>query len=251
MKMNRVPHLLILGLALAILAQGQTAVDRFGKLIDDDIWARIEHFGSVVVKNPGSIGHAVIVKPNQMPLGQFLRYFNGIRDVWAMQGYPVERLVLHAQEKRGPINNEFWMATPNQKFEPPIISISSSLGKRLTKKTLFDKSCIDCSPAVPLNQFIFREGLDYFAKSLKSNPTTSAEIIIGRSEFLSSTAKEQSDLRKGIFQCLEGKHGIQRSRIKIRFINSMFAYFYTIPSPKKFKYLSKYFFAPNPKFCYS
>ena len=94
-----------------------------------------------------------------MPLGQFLRYFYGIGDAWNNQGYPRERLQLHAREVKGDPINEFWMLKETEVFHPTPFSVRDELERRLSQKTLFDVGCIACDPAVLLEQGIFNEGL--------------------------------------------------------------------------------------------
>jgi hypothetical protein len=206
----------------------QTEVDTFGSLPDDDVYARVEHFGAAVKRIPGSIGHAVIHKAQYQPIGAFLRYIRGIEDLWQRQGNSNATLVIHAGTEKPDLEHHFWIVKGVETFSVDVLSIDERIEKRLVKRTLFDRQCIGCDPAVLLHQWIFREGIDYFGRALKANKGSSAEIIIGRNEFVSGTRKERAKLTQNIRRTLT-KYSIPNRRIRIRFVNSMFASFYIMP----------------------
>jgi len=227
--MKRLAPLLLTIAALFNSSSSQVLSDSFGKLPDDDVYARIDHFGADVRKDPDSIGHAVVYKEKNQPFGAFLRYFYGIRDVWRMRGYPDDRLVLHPGQEKEDLHNDFWILGKGEVIRPKEFSIDERLRERLVEKRLFDSQCIGCDPAVLLHQWIFREGLEYYGTALKANRGSRAEITIGINEYVSGTNKERDKLKGKVLGVLSTKFDVPRNRITIRFIKSMFARFYIIP----------------------
>jgi hypothetical protein len=231
--MRRIAQLIVPILALAGSVFGQVLADSFGKLPDDDVYARVDHFGGEVQKSHRSIGHAVVYKGRSEPLGAFLRYFYGIQSVWKLRGYPEGRLVLHPGEERNILHHEFWLVTKGERIQPRESSIEERLSQPLTAKTIFDTQCIGCAPAVLLYQWIFREGLDYYGQALRANKGAKADITIGINEFVSGTSRERAELRSEILKVLVNKYGVPKNHIRIRFIRSMFARLYIIPATSR------------------
>ena len=229
MSPSRIIGLLIVSLAFNLSAISQTLEDRFGKLLDDDIYARIDNFCSLVERKPDSIGHAVFHKQTGEPLGAFLRYFHGVERVWKSRGCDPARLVMHAGEDQDEPIQEFWLALPGQVFRPDATDLQNRLTQKLIGRTLFDYQCIGCDPAVFLKLWIFRDGLDYAAAALKANPHSFAEYVIGINAYVSGTLQERRDLRKEIIGELRRKSGNPHLMVAIRFVrHSMFAKAYLV-----------------------
>ena len=227
--MKNILALLLTMAALYYGSDSQVLSDSLGKLPDDDVYARIDRFGGELRKNPDAVGHAVVYKAHDQPLGAYLRYFYGIQDVWKIRGYPDGRLVLHAGQERPDLYHDFWILGKGEVLSPKEFSIEKKLLEQVGEKRVFDTECIGCTPAVKLHHWIFREGLDYYGTALKANRGSRAEITIGRNEFVSGTKRERDQLSRKIISVLSTKYNIPRGRIRIRFIKSMFATFYIVP----------------------
>lgn len=216
-------------LLLAGNCLSQIKADSFPFAPDDDVLARLDNFRIEMLRYPGSAGHIVIYKPRHQPIGEFLRYFYGVERMWIMRGYPGSQLVLHPGAEKEHIEHVLWIVRTGDELSTNEFDINAKLTERVTMKRLVDVQCIGCAPSVPLKQWIFREGLNYFGKALQSNKDSRAEIQIGINEFVSGTKSERNQLRNDIYKVLSSEYEISRDRIRISFNKSMFAKFYLIP----------------------
>jgi hypothetical protein len=113
--------------------------------------------------------------------------------------------------------------------------LDETLGGKIKKRILFDRECIECDPAVFINGFIFREGLEYFAKALLANPNSNALIEVSKTEY--RARRERTKLSNEILNILVKDKKISKNRIKIQFtlFKSIVAYasFYIVPKIDK------------------
>ncbi len=94
---------------------------------------------------------------------------------------------------------QIWFVKDDQKtpaFDE--ISINEGINLKQPKKVLFDENCLDCDTSPFVHQFILREGVDYLAKALASNPNSNALLTIARIENISKSFRERSKLTKEI-----------------------------------------------------
>lgn len=225
-------------LCLIFIAFSQTVltqikIDDYGALISED---ESGHLDNLVAKlREDSIAEAtfVIYKDKAEPTGRFLRHFYGVKD-FMIEIYKVSpeklSIVFGGDNTR---RTEIWLSQSKEeaaKFENKVLD--ETLVGKINRKTLFDYNCIDCDESPFINQFIFREGVDYLAETLKANPHTKAVIEIARVKYLSKTAKERKELLNQIFDKIEKKQ-IRRNKISIRFTSGIWAKFYIIPVRNK------------------
>ncbi|CAN5233286.1 hypothetical protein BH20ACI1_BH20ACI1_00410 [soil metagenome] len=97
---------------------------------------------------------------------------------------------------------------------------------------MFDENCLDCDTSPFVHQFILREGVDYLAKALVSNPNFNALLTIARVENTSKFFGERSKLTKEILGRFRSK-GIQRNRVTIQFTSGIDVRFYIVPRTTK------------------
>ncbi|HRH44487.1 MAG TPA: hypothetical protein PKY82_22820 [Pyrinomonadaceae bacterium] len=206
----------------------QTKIDEYERLNSDAESGRLTMLHSYILESPNSKGQILIYPKEKTPLGKILRHIYGIR---AYTGLDNSSLIIETGRERKKPFNEIWLIKEGEKkISINSVSYEDKLNDKIKKKTLFDRECILCEPTVDLDQYIFRQGLDYFAKALKANPKASALIEIATVQYLSETKKERRELIAKIYNSLVKKHLIKQSRIKIEFIGSDNASFYLIPN---------------------
>jgi hypothetical protein len=213
----------------------QTESAEYGGVIPDEEYAYLSIFADKLNKNADTKGIIIIHKHKTEPVGHFLRHFYGVRNYLINQfSAPAERFsVLYGGEVEGRRTEMRIIKGESEKSNFPKEALDETLSGKIRQKTLFDEECIDCDPVVFINESIFIEGLDYFARALKENPNTNALIEISKVEYVSKTRKEKKELTNKIFEVLVKDNKISRDRIKIKFKSGMTASFYIIPKIDK------------------
>jgi hypothetical protein len=226
---------ILLVLLISQTVINQTKIDEYGRLIADDESGRLVSVAVGFSENSDLKVYFLHTKEKKTPLGRFLRHINGVARYLTLYKVPKESIFTDARkEERDSPQTEIWLIKKNE--ELPLVNktpLDEKLREQISKKTLFDEECTDCSPAVDLDQGIFQEGLDYLSIALKANPTSKAILKIQRVEFLSETLKQRQELTNQIIKRLKNNK-IQRSRFSIHFpsrINR--TRFYIIPNLKQ------------------
>lgn len=232
--MKKFALLLILFFCYSHSLFAQIKIAEYGAINPDNESGVIDILSTEVANKSSSKGLIVVHKGKDMPLGQFLRHYYGIKNYWSARGFPSGKLIMFSGEERKEFYVEMWVIPENAKVpEFKTISLEEKLKEKITKKTLFDKECIECEPPVIINLNFFQEGLDFLAQALKANPDTYALIEIARYGGISGNRKERLDLTQQILDELMKTYKISRNRIKIRFTsgNSLEgAKFYVVPT---------------------
>lgn len=212
----------------------QTKIDEYGKIISDDEYFRLAYFLEQLKEDKKFKGTIVIQKNKFETPGKFLRHFHGVKSFLIESlGISPDRfsLVFGGENLR---QTELWLSkSDNEKLKFDAKSLDETLNGKITKTTLFDSECLDCDQVVFINQFIFREGLEYFARAVQANPNTTALIEISKVEYVSKTRTEKQKLVNKIFEVLVKDNKISKNRIKIRFKSGYNASFYIIPKIDK------------------
>ncbi len=216
----------------------QTKFDEYGGVIADDESARLEYLAAQLKNEKNAKGTIIIYKHKLETTGKFLRHFYGVRNflVKAIGVSPDRFSVLFGGEDVR--RTEIWISDSKNetvKFDNKVLD--ETLDGKITKRTLFDRECIECDPAVFIDGFIFRDGLEYFAKALLANPNTNALIEVSKVEYISRTRKERTELINKILSILVKDNKISENRIKIQFTSARsvvaYASFYIVPKIDK------------------
>lgn len=214
----------------------QTKFVEYGILTTDDESGILVAVANEFSKNKDSKVYILHTKEKKISFGRFLRRINGVAGYLNLYyKVPKESIISDAsREEQDSPQTEIWFIEKEGKL--PIVdkmSLSEKLKERITKITLFDDDCTDCSPTVNIDEGIFYEGLDYLSTALKANPTAKALLKIQRVEFWSVTIKQRNSLTKQIIKRLKDNN-IQPSRFEIQFpIRIDKTKFYLIPNLKK------------------
>lgn len=231
MKRNFLCLFLAILFSSAVFAQ--TQIDEYGPIISDDESARLFNFAEQLKNDEANIGTIVIHKDKSETTGRFLRHFYGVKD-FLIEAFDIApkrfSIVFGGEDVR---RTQIWLSKSKKeasKFESKILD--ETLAGKISRRILFDYNCLDCDESPFVNQFIFREGIDYLANALRANSRTKAIIKIGGVEYLSKSSKEKKDLLKNIFERLE-KNKIRRNRVAVQFTSGMLARFYIIPVKRK------------------
>lgn len=218
------------------IAFAQTKIDEYGGIIADDESGRLDYFAAQLKKDKNAKGTIIIYKHRLETTGKFLRHFYGVKNflVKALDVSPDKfSVVFGGEEVR---RTEIWLSESKNetvKFDNKILD--ETLNGKIMKRTLFDTECIECDPVVFIDGFIFREGLEYFAKALLANPNTNALIEVSKAEY--RTRKKRTELINEILDILVKDTKISKNRIEIQFTSPKsevsYASFYIIPKIDK------------------
>lgn len=221
-------------LLISQIAFAQTKIDEYGKIIPDDEYFRLTYFLEQLKEDKNFKGTIVIQKDKFETTGKFLRHFHGVKSFLIESlGISSDRfsLVFGGENVH---QTELWLSkSDDEKLKFDAKPLDETLNGKITKTTLFDSECLDCDQVVFINQFIFREGLEYFARAVQANPNTTALIEISKVEYVSRTRTEKQKLVNKIFEVLVKDNKISKDRIKIRFKSGYNASFYIIPKIDK------------------
>ena len=208
----------------------QTKFDEYGALLSEDESARLYNFAGQLKESGAVEGTLIIYKDKSETTGKFLRHFYGVKS-FLIESFSISpekvSIVFGGESTR---RTEMWLSKSKEessKFESEIFD--EKLAGKINRKILFDYNCLDCDESPFVNQFIFREGIDYLAEVLKANPKTKAIIKIAKVEFVSKTTKEKRYLLNEIFDRLRKKQ-VQRKKVSVQFTSGNWAKFYIIPS---------------------
>lgn len=208
----------------------QTKWDEFGQLSRDSISARVDAFLSQIGQKHQNKGLMFVVKKESEPLGQFLRYYYGLQNYTRI----ITKNAIQPEFRMGEDKDsriELWIIKKGEKY-PKLKTVSpeEELSRKISEKSLFDRSQSDWGSAVNIDLFIFREGLDYLAMALKSNPNSTASIEVAKTSASSSSKKEQTESTENIFDILVKKYGISQNRINIKFDSGSETRFFILPA---------------------
>ena len=221
-------------LMISQIAFAQTKIDEYGKIISDDEGACLYYFVEKLKNDKDAKGAIIIYKDKFETTGKFLRHFHGVKSFLIESlGISPNRfsLVFGGENLR---RTEVWLSkSDDEKLKFDAKPLDETLNGKIVKTTLFDIECLDCDQVVFINQFIFREGLEYFARAVQANPNTTALIEISKVEYVSKTRTEKQKLVNKIFEVLVKDNKISKDRIKIRFKSGYNASFYIIPKIDK------------------
>jgi hypothetical protein len=221
-------------LLISYISFSQTKIDEYGGIIPDDEGARLDHFSGQLKADENAKGTIIIYKDKREPMGNFLRHFYGVKSFLITQiGVRPDKfsIVFGGENKR---RTKIWLnESKNQALKIDDKLLDETLSGKITKKTLFDRSCLDCDPVVFINESIFGNGLNYFAKALQANPNTNALIEISEVEYISKTPKEKTKLVNIILEGLIKNNKISKNRIKIRYKSGYWTSFYIVPKIDK------------------
>lgn len=231
-KMSRI-LLVVLLLAGAISNVSQTDLDRYGGLSPEDEFGHLIYFADTLKTKPTTKASVIIYKDERETAGAFLRYFYGIQAFMTTAlGVSPDRFdVIYAGQNVR--KTEIYLQAVGEKRAIPTSRLDDVLQGEINKKTLFDTACIDCDSSPFINQFIFREGIDYLANALIANPNTDSVVEIPRVESLSKTSREQLNLSREIYERLAQNGLLSQKRVKLRFVKGIFARIYVFPSDIK------------------
>jgi hypothetical protein len=222
-------------LLISQVGYAQEIIAEYGRLISDDEYFRLVHLDNKISENNNkSKIHILINKEKGMPLGLFLRYFYGLRDVIIESGgVQKESLIVEAGEEQNKQLTRIWIVK-NGEDMPTFnkMSIDEKLSERLTKKTLFDSNCIECDESPFIKKYIFREGLDLLSDQLKAHSGYRALIDIQvSSAFYTSKRAWNRERTRRLDEIVTRMRAnkIPRNKYSIRFSEGLFAKIYLLP----------------------
>jgi hypothetical protein len=226
------------GLLISQAAFGQEKIAEYGRLISDDEYfnlVRLYDKVSEKTENKESKIYILINKEKKMPLGLFLRYFYGVRDlITESGGVDKESLIVEAGEEQDRQLTRIWIVKKRETL-PPFnkISINEKLNQVITKKTLFDSNCIECDESPFIKKYIFGEGLDFLSNQLRANADYKAliDVQVSSAFFTSKRTwnRERNRRLNEIISRLKANK-IPRKRFSIRFSEGSYAKIYLLPN---------------------
>ena len=218
--------LLLLGIGTL---KGQTMIDRYSAISNDDEFGHLFNFADKLKSNANKTGMILISKDESETVGSFLRHFYGVRAFMISTfGVSPNRFeVVYGGDGRR--DTAMYLQSVDSQKRFTSFELDETLRGKITKRTLFDYTCLDCDQSPFINQFIFREGMQYLAKVLLANPGTYSKIFISRVESLSRTPKERKKLRNEIYDRLTRNSLKSTNRVTLQFVNGIDAKIYIFP----------------------